>query len=95
MSEGGETHGTIRMKIPQLTGGTFWLVSNLDTDMLNLSPEKFSFIRTIDELKALTVLLNQEITSRNGSFTMTGSAANITITDSGISQNGESVVISR
>ena len=93
VNEGGETRGTIRMKIPQLAGGTFWLVSNLDTDMLNLSPEKFSFIRTIDELKALTVLLNQEITSRNGSFTMTGSAANITITDSGISQNGASVVI--
>ena len=84
VNEGGETRGTIRMKIPQLAGGTFWLVSNLDTDMLNLSPEKFSFIRTIDELKALTVLLNQEITSRNGSFTMTGSAENITITSSGI-----------
>lgn len=30
------------------------------------------------------MLLNQEITSRNGSFAMTGSAENITITSSGI-----------
>lgn len=84
MDDTGTTTGTIRMKVPQLTGGILYLVSNLDTDMLNISPEKFSFIRTLDELKALTVLLNQEITSRNGSFAMTGSAENITITSSGI-----------
>lgn len=84
MDDAGTTTGVIRMKIPQLTGGTLYIVSNLDTDMLNISPDKFSFIRTIDELKALTVLLNQEITSRNGSFTMTGCAENVSVTSSGI-----------
>lgn len=84
MSASEQTTGTIRMKLPQLTGGTFWLVANLDTDMLNISSEKFGFIQTIDELKAMVAVMNQEITSRNGSFTMTGCAENTTITSNGI-----------
>lgn len=94
MNEGDQTHGTIRMKIPQLTGGTFYLVANLDTDMFNISAEQFSFIRTRAELEALSAVLNQEITSRNGMFPMTGLAENITITQNGItSQTGGSVEI--
>lgn len=94
MSEGEQTRGTIRMKIPQLSGGTFYLVANLDTDMFNISAEKFSFIRTRAELEALAAVLNQEITSRNGMFPMSGLAENITITENEItSQTGGKVEI--
>lgn len=94
MNEGEQTRGTIRMKIPQLSGGTFYLVANLDTDMFNISADKFSFIRTRAELEAMAAVLNQEITSRNGMFPMTGLAENITITEKGItSQTGGSVEI--
>lgn len=94
MKEGEQTRGTIRMKIPTLTGGTFYIITNLDTDMLNIAPEKFSFIRTRAELEALSVLLNQEITSRNGMFPMSGHAEGVTITKDGItSATGGSLVI--
>ena len=87
MNANEKTQGTIRMKIPTLTGGTFYIITNLDTDMLNISPEKFSFIRTRAELEALSVLLNQEITSRNGMFPMSGYAEGVTITENGITSS--------
>lgn len=93
MSADQQTRGTIRMKIPQLVGGTFYLVVNLDTDMFNLSPEMFSFIRTRAELEQVAAVLNQEITSRNGMFPMAGYAEQITITTDGISSNSEPVLI--
>lgn len=84
LDESSQTTGTIRMKIPQLTGGTFCIVANLDPDMSNVSSEKFSFIRTYEELYNLTTHLNQEITSRNGMFLMSGYARNITVSQQGI-----------
>ena len=91
MDESTQTTGTIRMKIPQLTGGKIRIVANFDSDMFNISSEQFSFIQTIDELDALTVALNQQITSRTGIFVMTGSADDVTVTDSGITASGQSV----
>ncbi len=94
MSDAEKTRGTIRMKIPKLTGGTFYIVANLDTDMFNISPERFSFIRNRSELEALAAVLNQQITSRNGMFPMSGLAENVTITEQGItSQTNERVRI--
>ncbi len=94
MDASQKTIGTIRMKLPQLTGGTFWLVANIDTDMISIASEKFSFIQTTDELNAMVASLSQEITSRNGSFIMTGSAENTTITSTGITYDtGGSVKI--
>ena len=93
-SGAGQTRGTIRMKIPQLSGGTFCIVANLDTDMFNVSAEKFSYIADIDELEALAFVLNQEITSRNGMFPMTGRADGVTVAQDGIfSSTGGSLTI--
>ena len=93
-SGAGETSGTIRMKVPKLIGGELCIVANLDTDMFNISPEQFSFIQTRDELMGLTAVLNQEITSRNGMFPMTGSVQGITVSDDGItSPTNETVKI--
>lgn len=93
MDESGQTTGTIRMKIPQFAGGTIRMVANFDSDMFNISSEQFSFIQNIDELDALTVVLNQQITSRTGTFVMTGAADDVTVTDSGITSSGQSVRI--
>lgn len=73
------THGCIRLKAPVLTNGIVVLLSNVNADMVNISPEQLDFIRSYDELQALTATLNQLITARNGYFPMTGEGR-ITIT---------------
>lgn len=94
VDESGRTEGTIRMKIPQLSGGTIRIVTNFDADMFNISSDRFSFIQTLEELDAMTVVLNQLITSRTGVFVMTGSESNVTITKDGIySSAGQYVTI--
>lgn len=73
------TEGTIRAHVPQATGAKIYMVANIDADMVNISPEKLNTIRTEQELKDLTATLNQEITSRNGYFPMSGKLENVTI----------------
>lgn len=88
------THGKIRMYAPQLDGGTLYVISNIDADMMNISPEKLSFIQSLDDLKAMTASLNQELTERTGFFPMTGYADNIRIIPDHIYSNGsESFVV--
>ncbi len=84
MNASEQTQGTIRMKVPRLTGGSIQIVANLDTDMFNISPERFSFIRQRSELENFVAVLNQQITSRNGMFPMSGGAENVTVTEQGI-----------
>lgn len=74
-----KTHGTIKIKAPELTGGTIYLIANVNADMVNISPEKLNIIKTEDELKALAATLNQEITSRNGYFPMVAFADGIAV----------------
>lgn len=71
---GGEekTHGTIRIHAPKRTGVEIYLVANIDSDMLNISPEKLNLITRKSDLMNLVSSLNQEITSRNGLFPMAG-----------------------
>ena len=65
-----ETTGHIMIKSPAFTGGTIYLITNIDADMVNISPEKLNTVRTRSDLDDLTASLNQEITSRNGYFPM-------------------------
>ncbi|MBQ8674512.1 MAG: DUF4906 domain-containing protein [Bacteroides sp.] len=82
-AEGGTpTNGTMRIKSPVVTGGKLYMVANIDADMVNISPEKLNTIRTEGELRELAATLNQEITSRNGYFPMTGEAL-IDVADNG------------
>ncbi len=90
-NDDNKTHGTIRAHVPQATGAKIYMVANIDADMVNISPEKLNTIRTEDELIALTATLNQEITSRNGYFPMSGKLENVTINPvigSGITVDG-------
>ena len=66
------TNGVLRIKCPAITGAQIYIMANIDADMVNVSPEKLNTITTLSQLKALTAVLNQEITSRNGLFPMAG-----------------------
>lgn len=85
------THGTIRIKAPQLSGGTMYLIANIDADMVNISPEKLNMITTENELLSLEATMNQKTLSRNGLFPMTSKVSNIDIDLSGIKSGGSDV----
>ena len=65
-----ETTGYVKIKAPEVSGGTLYVMTNIDADMVNISPEKLNTVRTLDDVENLTASLNQEITSRNGYFPM-------------------------
>ena len=82
------TNGVLRLKCPALTGGQIYIMANIDADMVNVSPEKLNTITTLSQLKALTAVLNQEITSRNGLFPMSGVSELVDISSKGIFPSG-------
>ncbi len=67
-----KTHGTVHLRAPQCEGAEIYLIANIDSDMVNISPEKLNLITAKTELKNLVASMNQEITSRNGLFPMAG-----------------------
>lgn len=93
-----ETSGSIRLHAPLCSGAEIYMIANIDSDMVNISPDKLSMISSRSELKELVAMLNQEITSRNGLFPMTGTytgdnsnggPATVDITESGIFPHGK------
>lgn len=82
-----KTTGTIRMKVPQLTGGEICIVANLDTDIFSISSEMFGFIQTRDELMEMVGTLNHDTTDRTGRFPMTGDMTGITVSKNGITSS--------
>ncbi len=90
-ADDAKTTGKVRIYAPIIPAdkpGTLYVLSNINADMVNISPDKLRFIQTLDSLKTLTATLNQEITERNGYFPMTGSAAGIQIAPDHIYANG-------
>ena len=96
-SESATTNGTLRIHAPICKGANVILIANIDSDMLNISPEKLNMISSMSELKAMVASLNQEITSRNGLFPMSGfvsgsdpssGPAAVDITETGIYMSG-------
>ncbi|MGN1211655.1 MAG: hypothetical protein ACI4TM_08210 [Candidatus Cryptobacteroides sp.] len=83
------THGTLRIKCPEVTGAKLLIMANIDADMVNVSPEKLNAITSYSQLTDLTATMNQEITSRNGLFPMFGSA-DVDISAAGIVPTGGS-----
>ncbi len=79
---GGYTHGKLRMKAPEVSGGRIYLFANLDPDIINLSDGKLSLIAEESELQNMVVKFNQQSTSRSGLFLMTG-YTDVTITNGG------------
>ncbi|MGN0187992.1 MAG: hypothetical protein ACI395_00600, partial [Candidatus Cryptobacteroides sp.] len=87
------TQGTMHLFAPILTGGTLYAIANIDADMVNISPEKVNVITTEAQLLALSAQLNQEITSRNGLFPMTGKLENVTVSQTGIKVGSETAKV--
>ena len=90
------TAGRLRIHAPECSGAEIYLVANIDSDMLNISPEKLNMISTRSELLNLVAVLNQELTSRNGLFPMTGTytggtggPAQVDVTGNGIYPAGK------
>lgn len=87
-----DTQGEVLIKAPTLEGGSIYMVANLNADQLNISSDQLNLIDTLGELEALTITINQEITSRTGCFLMTGSVSDVDINAKGeITKKGASV----
>ncbi len=90
-----DTQGEVMIKTPTLEGGSIYMIANLNADQLNISSDQLNLIESLEELQALTITLNQEITSRTGCFLMTGSVSDIDINEKGeIRKNNASVSLS-
>ena len=88
------THGEVLMKVPVLEGGSIYVIANLNADMMNISADQLYLVESLDGLRQLNESLNQEITSRNGYFLMSGGESNINIAQNGsITKNNSAVKI--
>lgn len=83
-TDAGKTTGTVRIKSPQTTGATLYIVANLDEDMLNISSDRLGAVGTLEELEGLTVEMMQHTTSRNGYFPMVGELSGVRVTASAV-----------
>lgn len=89
-----DTQGEVMIKAPEMNGGSIYLIANLNADQLNISSDQLNIIETLGELQALTVTLNQEITSRTGCFLMSGKMDNISVDNKGnVRRNNASVSV--
>ena len=82
--------GVIKIKSPSGSGFKIYVFANIDGDMAKISSEMLSHnINTEDDINNFKVYLNQETTSRNGYFPMSGSISGVTVDkDKGITIEG-------
>lgn len=94
-ADDGTTSGVVRIKAPQITGATLFLVANIDEDMLNVSSERLNTIQSISELESMNVHLIQQTTSRNGYFPMVAKLSGVAVTQTEINTGGETAYLER
>ena len=74
--------GVIKIKAPAGSGFKIYVFANIDGDMVKISSEMLSHnINTEADINDFKVYLNQETTSRNGYFPMSGSISGVTVSD--------------
>lgn len=74
--------GVIKIKSPAGSGFKIYVLANIDGDMVKISSEMLSHnINTETDINNFQVYLNQETTSRNGYFPMSGSISGVTVSD--------------
>ena len=74
--------GVIKIKAPAGSGFKIYVFANIDGDMVKISSEMLSHnINTEADINDFKVYLNQETTSRNGYFPMSGSISGVTVRD--------------
>lgn len=78
--------GVIKIKAPAGSGFKIYVLANIDGDMVKISSEMLSHnINTEADINNFQVYINQETTSRNGYFPMSGSISGVTVSaDKGI-----------
>lgn len=91
-TDDGTTGGTVRIKTTNGENLKFYMIANLDADMVRISSDLLAHnIQNEGDLLGFNVYMNQRIVNRNGYFQMTGKMDGITIgKDSG---SGSSVTI--
>lgn len=76
--------GVIKIKSPSGSGFKIYVFANIDGDIVKISSEMLSHnINTEDDINNFQIHLNQETTSRNGYFPMSGSISGVTVGDGG------------
>lgn len=74
--------GVIKIKSPAGSGFKIYVFANIDGDMVKISSEMLSHnINTEADINTFQVYINQETTSRNGYFPMSGSISGVTVSD--------------
>ncbi len=74
--------GVIKIKAPAGSGFKIYVFANIDGDMMKISSEMLSHnINTEADINDFQVYINQETTSRNGYFPMSGSISGVTVSD--------------
>lgn len=74
--------GVIKIKSPSGSGFKIYVLANIDGDMVKISSEMLSHnINTEKDINNFQIYLNQETTSRNGYFPMSGSISGVTVSD--------------
>ncbi len=88
-----DTHGTLRFRAPDVTDGELYLIANANAYTVNISPDLLNIVRTKQDLQSLTAKLNGDVVTRYGYFPMVGYLDGISITEDGMTQNGNANVV--
>lgn len=67
-----DCEGTVKVNTISRTGCSIIMVANIDSKMVNISPEKLGLVQTQKDLLEMVGTLNQDFVERNGYFPMTG-----------------------
>ena len=79
------TSGTIHMRTLVRNNCTIVAISNIDAEMVNISPEQLGTVSTYSDLYNQSAKLNQLIVSRSGYFPMSGELKGVNLTGETIS----------
>lgn len=76
----GTTSGTIRLKTSNGDNLKFYMIANLDADMVRISSDLLAHnIQNEGDLLGFNVYMNQRIVNRNGYFQMTGQMRGVSV----------------
>ena len=88
LEDDNATKGSILMNASNCEDAEMWIIANINADMINVSPEKLSFVKTRSELIGLTASLNQNVITRTGMFPMVGMVDKLKIDGNKITSGG-------
>jgi hypothetical protein len=72
-----KTYGSVHLITTEHTGCTVAFIANIDSEMVNISPEQLGLVGNLTDLKNMQARLNQNIVSRSGYFPMSGIATGV------------------